>query len=248
MQVCRRLCSRLQALCACLALAACQPPPPLAQTATAPEPSPVNGIGYIIFAAPINRGSSALLIKDMDRLQAQGAREIDLAMNSAGGEIIPAESIVTEMDRLHVQDGIIFNAYDLHFVASAAALVFLDAQGRYAVPHSGFLFHAPALMAAGVFSAEALRKGADQVDRDTQMFRDVLLARTHLTRQQIDVYVSRTVVLSTDDALHDGVIDAVKGLTVPKDTRAWVIKTKPKSPAHGQDILEHPAAQQPVQG
>lgn len=135
------------------------------------------------------------------------------------------------MDRLHAADGVTFAAYDLHLVASAATLVFLDAQGRYAVPRSGFVFHAPFALAAGALSAATLRKDADQIDATTQAFRDVLLARTHLTRDQADVYVTRTVLLSTDDAQQDGVIDGVRRFTLPRGARAWSIRVKPKRSA-----------------
>lgn len=226
--------SELRVLGACLALAGCQAAPaPIAQAAMppAPEPSPVNGVGYIVFNAPINRGSSTLLIGEFDTLQAKGAREIDLGINSMGGDFEAAELIVAEMDRLHAEDGITFNAYDLRLVASAATLVFLEAQGRYAAPRAGFVFHAPFATANGTFSAEALRKEADEIDQAAQTVRDVLLRRTRLTRPQVDVYVTRTVLLSTDDAQHDGVIDAAERLTLPKGARAWVIKVKPKTPA-----------------
>ena len=217
-----------RALVAGLALAGCQPG--VAPPVPAPEPSPVNGIGYVVFSAPIDRGSSALLIQDLDRLQAGGAREIDLGINSPGGQVEAAESIVAEMNRLHAEDGVTFSAFDLGLVASAAALVFLDAQNRYAAPRSGFILHAPYAMAVGTFSAEALRKEADQIDRAAQLFRDVLLARTHLNRQQVEVYVTRTVLLSADDAQHDGVIDAVRPLAPPREARAWLIKAKPRPP------------------
>ena len=185
MQVRFPLRSAFCALVACLALSACQTPPAaIAQAPAAPEPSPVNGIGYVVLASPINRGSSRLLIDDLDKLQAQGVHEIVLGINSPGGDI-DAQTIVAEMDRLHDQDGITFNAYNLRLVASTATLVFLDAQGRYAVPRSDFIFHTPFGLQSGTFSAETLRKNADQLDRDTQMFRDVLLARTHLTKQQV---------------------------------------------------------------
>ena len=240
MRIGRCLHRGLRTIGACLLLAGCdQPPDPITRAAALPEPSPIDGVGYIVFSAPITAKSSALLITDIDKLQAQGAREIDLAINSAGGEISAAQSIVGEMDRLHAASGVVFNAYDIHLVASAATLVFLDAQGRYAVPHSGFIFHAPFMIGSGAFSAETLRKGADQIDRDTQVFRDVLLARTHLTRQQIDVYVSRTVVLSTNDAQDDGVIDAVRTLALPKDARCWIIMAKQKSSAEPRDTSAH---------
>ena len=241
--------SRLRAIGICLTLTACQPPPPpLAHAGPVPEPSPINGVGYIVFAAAINRGSSALLIEDFDKLQAEGAHQIDLVINSPGGEVNAAQSIVAEMDRLHAEDGVIFNAYNIRLVASSATLVFLDAQGRYATPRAGFLFHAPFMMGSGTFSAEVLRKNADEIDQDTQMFRDALRAHTHLTKQQIDVYVSRTVVLSADDAQHDGVIDAIGSPVSPKDARAWVIRAKPKTPLPTQGTPNHPATQETGQG
>ena len=83
---------------------------------------------------------------------------------------------------------------------------------------------------AGTFSAQTLRREADRIDRAAAMFRQALLARTHLTAQQADVYTSRTVLLSTEDALNDGVIDAVRTLAPPKHARAWVIRSKLKTP------------------
>ena len=182
-----------------------------------------------------------LLINEMDKLQEQGTCEIDLAMNALGGKISTVGAIVAELDRLQAEDVIIFNAYDIHLVASAAGFVFLDAQGRFAAPRSGFLFLAPVMIGSGTFSEEVLRKNADQIDQDKQIFRDVLLARTHLTKSQIDVYMSRTMVLSADDAQHDGIIDIVKSPMAPKSTRTWVIKTKPKALAPAQRTPEHPA-------
>ena len=203
-------------------LAACEPP----SDATS-DVLPVDGIGYVVLNAPIVRSTSTLLIKDFEKLSAEGAHEIDLGINSPGGVVSAAEAIVAAMDRLHADKGVTFNAYELQFVASAATLVFLDAQKRYALPHSTFVFHAPFVLAAGMFDAETLRKSADVIDRDTQLFRDVLLARTHLTRGEIDVYVSRTVVLSADDAQQDGVIDAVKAMKAPREASYWTVEPQP---------------------
>ncbi len=219
----------LRALALCTALAACQSPT-AEQAAPAPmvPAAPVDGVGYVVFDAIINHASSAALIKDFEALQAQGAHEIDVAMSSPGGVVDDAQSIVAAMDRLHTEHGVVFTVYDMRLVASAATLVFLNAQSRYATPRSSFVFHAVSLLAVGSFSAERLRQDADRIDRDTQMFRELLLRRTRLTRPQVDVYVSRAVVLSADDALQDGVIDAIRAPTAPKGAGAWVIRSKPR--------------------
>lgn len=80
--------SKLRALGFCVVLAACQTPreSPAEALTPLPDPSPVEGVGYVLFDAPVTPKTSALLIEDMDKLQARGAREIDLGINSLGGE------------------------------------------------------------------------------------------------------------------------------------------------------------------
>lgn len=213
---------------ACLfALSACQQTP-----ATGAQPvrfAPVDGVGYIIFNAPIASRSRDFLIADMEGLIAAGARTLRVALSSPGGEVEAARGIVAFMNDAHARRGIDFEFYDVGVVASAATYVFLSAQRRFAGGNTGFLFHAAGVVGTGPISAERLREAADRIDDYERLVRDVLKSRTHLPDAAIDVYLHRTVILTADDARRDGVIDAVKAFPAPSDAPVVVIGVRPAS-------------------
>ena len=193
----------------------------------APDPAPVDGIGYVVFNAPIVSSSRDLFIADVDRLRNAGAREIHLGMNSPGGEIDAARGIVDYMNRQHDQNGIVFKAYNVGVVASAATYIFLNAQDRYTTAQGVFLFHAAGVVGKGLINAQMLRDQADKLDAYERTVRATLKARTKLTDAEALTYVRRTVLLNSDDARRDGVVDAVSPFVLPKTGRVWVIQSKP---------------------
>ena len=224
---------RWVALAASCVLLGCQQPagPPTPLTSARPDPVPVAGVGYVVFNAPITTNSRDLLIADFDKLRSAGATEIDIGINSGGGDIDAAQGIVDHMGQLHAQDGVRFKAYNVGLVASAATFVFLNAQDRYTVPRGAFLFHAAGYVSNGVTTAERLREEAAKLDAYETVMRRTLRARTKLTDAETLTYVRRTVLLSSDDAQRDGVVDAIAPFAPPKDARAWVIAVKPPTPA-----------------
>lgn len=207
-------------------LTGCQQPSPPAQVA-APDPTPVDGVGYLVFNAPILSRSRDLFIADVDRFRAAGAKEIDIAMNSPGGDIDAAQAIVDYMTRLHERDGITFKAYNLGIVASAATFVFLNAQNRYSTPRGVFVFHAAGMMSNGLVSAERLRESADKIEAYERIVRATLRTRTRLTDSEAQTYLHRTVLLNSDDARRDGIVDGIAAFPTPKGARSWAIVFKP---------------------
>ena len=201
---------------------------------------PVNGIGYILFDSTIQPSSRDLLIADIDKLRAAGAHEIDLGMSSPGGELDAAEDIVNYMNRQHDENGIVFKAYNVGLVASAATYIFLNAQNRYTKPSGFFVFHAAGVISTGLVTAPMLRDQADKLDAYERLMRATLKARTKLTDSEALTYVRRTVLLNSDDAQRDGVVDAVAPLVLPKATRIWVIRSK-----HPAGSVPHPTAAPP---
>ena len=225
-----RLTGPCRVLLATLCLAACQdmppPPPVVAGPAT---PTPANGVGYLLFNTVIVQKSSDSFVSALDRFHDAGATEIDIAMNSPGGVIEPAQAMAAAMERLHAQ-GVTFKAYDVGLVASAATLVFLTAQERYSAPRGAFLFHAAGLLSTGIVSAEVLREQADKIEAYERVLRAALKARTWLSDSEAQTYLHRTVVLSSDDARRDGIVDAIATFDEPKGSWTWVIGTKPGKP------------------
>ena len=215
-------------LCLCL-LAGCEPPAVPPQAAI-PDPVPFEGVGYLLFNAPIVPASRDLFIADVDKFRVAGAREIDLALNSPGGDIDAAQGIVDYMNRLHEHDGITFKAYNVGLVASAATFVFLNAQSRYSAERGVFLFHAAGMSSSGLVSAERLREAADKLDAYERTVGATLKARTRLTDAEARTYLHRTVVLNSDDARRDGIVDAIAAFPTPKGSRRWTIVFRPSKP------------------
>ena len=232
---------RSASLVAACFLAGCQAPGP--QVTVDAEPKPVGGIGYVVFNAPINPSSRDLLIADIEKLRQAGATEIRIGMNSPGGEIDAAQGIVDYMARTHDQNGVTFKAYNVGLVASAATYVFLNAQDRYTNPQGAFLFHAAGLVSNGPVNAQTLRDQADKLDAYERVVRATMRRRTKLTDSETLTYVRRTVVLNSDDARRDGVVDGIASFGFPKEAQAWVIQTrKTPVPARPAPTVMQPAS------
>jgi ATP-dependent protease ClpP protease subunit len=215
---------------ALLKLAGCQPPPQVPPT---PEASVIGSTAYLIFNAPVVPASGDLFIADIDKFRNAGARDIDLGINSPGGDIDAAQGIVDYMTRQHDQNGITFNIYNVGLVASAATYIFLHAQNRYSQERSAFLFHAAGAVSNGPVSAEKLREQADKLDAYERLMRATLKERSKLTDSEAQTYVRRTVVLNADDARRDGIIDGIAAYPSPKGAKVLVIGVKPGQPPQG---------------
>ena len=145
-------------------------------------------------------------------------------MSSPGGELDAAQDIVRYMNHQHDDNGIVFKAYNVGLVASAATYVFLNAQDRYTKASGFFVFHAAGVVSNGMSTAQMLRDQVKKLDDYESLMRDTLKARTRLTDSETLTYVRRTVLLNADDARRDGIVDAVTPLVVPKGTRVWLIR------------------------
>ena len=216
---------RFCALLASYALSGCQQAAPSVQALA--EPVPLNGVGYMVFNARIVPASRDLFVAELEKLRNAGAREIDIGMNSPGGDIDAAQAMVAYMTATHNQKGVTFKVYNMGLVASAATFVFLNAQTRYSAAQSAFLFHAAGLISTGPVDAQDLRIEADKLDAYEQVVRATLKARTRLTEGQAQTYVRRTVVLNSEDARDDGIVDGIATFAVPPGARSWLITSAP---------------------
>ena len=210
-------------------LAGCQQPTPGPNLAALKSPNTVNGVGYLVFATVITSQSRDLLITDIGKLIDAGAKEIQIGLNSPGGDIDAAQGIVDYMRREHAA-GIDFRMYDIGLVASAATYIFLNAQARYSTQRGAFLFHAASVTSNGPITAEGLRDAADKLDGYERTMVATLKAHTKLTESEALTYVRRTVILNSDDARRDGVIDGIANFTVPKEAVGFAIRPIAKPP------------------
>lgn len=221
-------------LAAVIPLAACQavpvsPTTSMASQATAALPQTLNGVGYLVLNAPILNGSRDILIADMGKVIDAGAREIHLAINSPGGDVRAAQTIVDYMGRMHASSGVQFEVYNVGRVAGAAGYVFLAGQRRYANPNSSFVFNAAGVSSNVPISLERFDDFTSELHSYERVMLAALKARTQLTDSQANTYVHRTVLLSAYDAKRDGVIDAITPYTIPPGVRGTTISVRPGS-------------------
>ena len=200
-------------------LTGCQEPPVAPAVVAVPqEPTPVGGVGYLLFNTMITSKGRDLFVAALDKFHEAGASEIDIGMNSPGGSIDAAQAMVGDMERLHRQ-GVTLKMYNVGLVASAATFVFLGTQDRYCAPRGAFLFHAAGMVSTGPVSAEILREQADKIEAYERIVRATLKARTKLTDSEAQTYLHRTVVLNSDDARRDGIVDGIAAFPAPKGAK-----------------------------
>ena len=211
-------------LLAPIVLAACQAPTPLGTSVVAP--APVNGIGYMVFSAPITSRSRDLFVENATKLIDAGANTIQLAINSPGGDIDAAQGMVDYMASVRTQRSVKFEVYNIGLVASAASYVYLNAERRYSGARGVFLFHAAGVVSTGLVPAERLRDQVAKLEAYERTMRNTLKTRTRLTDGEALTYVRRTVLLNSDDARRDGIVDSIAEFQVPLGARTWTISTR----------------------
>lgn len=205
-------------------LAACAPTAGLT-----PAPFRLDGenIGYMLFEAPIVPTTADYFQNDIDKMLALNAREIHIGISSPGGVISSGEQMIACMDRIHTESGVVFVTHNVGVVASAACYVFLAGQRRYSVPKGTFLFHEAGVQTNGVLTGQNLQEASVQLKLHEDSFLRLLKSRTRLTDGEALSFVRRTVILTTDEARRDGIIEATADFKVPPGTPAIIISIKP---------------------
>ena len=208
-----------------LALAGCQQPgPPVA--APGPRGGP-NGVGYIAIAGQITGTVRDLFLGQVTQMLGQGATEIYLLLNSPGGPVAPALSMISAMERLNADRGIRFTTHNVGAVAGGACYVFLAGQRRLSVPRGTFLFQGLQFVPSGAVTSQALQEAGAQMRRIEQTYATMLTSRTRLTAAEASSFLRRTVVLSADEARRDGLIEATAEFSLPPGATLSGIRTTP---------------------
>jgi ATP-dependent protease ClpP protease subunit len=224
--------NRRGVLAGTLALAACQQ-----QAAVAPRPPranpqlSANRIGYVAIQAPLVRPVRDLFIADTEKLLAQNPAEIYLLLNSPGGIVSVAEEMIAYVERLQTERGIRVVTHNIGAVASAACYLFLAGQRRLCVPRGGFLFHEIALRPTGDLTASQLQEAAVAAQQIERRLLKMLTSRAKLSETEARFFMRRTVALNAQEALRDGIIDAVAD--VPRDGTVTVIRATPAPAQRG---------------
>lgn len=190
--------------------------------------------GYLLFQAEITPAGLGLFIKDVDALQALNPAAVTIFLNSPGGNLQSAQEMTARVQAMQVR-GIQVTMHNVGIVASAACFLFLAADRRRSVPGGRFIFHQASVQATPVsgtvsLTFQQIQDLSTQVQRVERGLTDIITSRTRITPAEATSFTRRTVLLSADEALRDGVIQSIGPATVPKDGGTFVIRAVPATP------------------
>jgi ATP-dependent Clp protease protease subunit len=169
---------------------------------------------YIGFNAAIDRKSAEQLCFIVTDAKKHGFRTVNLCMSSVGGVL----------DHTYYAFNIL-EALDLHFVSwnvggiqSAATILFMCGDERYATADASFFFHQtsydpPSTRINGPYLVEKLKA----VRYDDTRSAGILASKTGKPVQDVRGWQNTELVMNTDAALAHGLIHGVRALIIPAD-------------------------------
>lgn len=140
-----------------------------------------------------------------DQLEDAGGKEIELHINSNGGDVMEANSIYSLLCQY---DGKI-TAYVDGMCYSAAVLILMAADERIMAKGSTMLVHNAWTIAIG--NANELRKAADDLDALMNANRQVFLERINLSEEELISLMEEERILSPEEAVEMGFATKVIG-------------------------------------
>ncbi len=222
------LLTRRRALAGVALLTGCQAAAP--EVAVVPHLS-TDRTGYLLYQAPITPQGLALFIKDLDAIQALNPAAVTVFLNSPGGNLKSVEDMTARVQAMQAR-GVPVTMHNVGLVASAACYLFLAAERRVSVPGGTFLFHQASVTAVGQVSLtfQQIQDLSTEVQRVERALSTIITSRTRITPAEATSFIRRTVLLTADEALRDGVIQSIAPAAVPKDGGTFMIRAVPTNP------------------
>ena len=143
----------------------------------------------------------------------RGTTEITLMISSSGGDMAAAISCYEFL----TSAGIKLTTYVIGNCYSAALLLLLAGERRVCDKPGQLVIHpAAAVTGAGSSTLDALKLRSESLDRDTRRLRDIVLARSRITAEQLDPMLFQAAAfIDPKQALDYGLITEMAHLERP---------------------------------
>ena len=140
-------------------------------------------------------------------LQADGNAEIDIYINSPGGEVNAGLAIY---DMIRVCPAPI-NMYCIGLAASMGALLFSAGEKgrRYILPHSKVMIHEPLIPRGVGGSASSIKSTADSILKTRELLNGILARNTRKTVEEIDKATDHDNFMTAEEAISFGLCDTI---------------------------------------
>jgi ATP-dependent Clp protease, protease subunit len=180
---------------------------------------------YVHFTREINGDTAEALLDSVTGLANDGVQRVVLCIASPGGWTAKATAAYNLLRALPIS----LVTYNIGEVASAANMLFLAGDERYACPHATFMLHPGSFTAdAGKeFDAKIMRERIVSLDAHDERERLIVKQRTKLTAARVKKLVDERATLSASDALKAGIVHGVKPLKIPAGARLVTASAQP---------------------
>jgi ATP-dependent protease ClpP protease subunit len=168
---------------------------------------------YIGFNARIEKRSTDQLLSMCGEAMRAGFPEVNICMSSTGGLLDIAHYCYNVLEALPVK----IVTHNLFTVQSAAILIFMCGDERYAVPGASFFFHNPSLETqaqrlTGTLLNEKLKTIEDELTRSTAIY----AAKTGRSLELVRKWQAQDTTMHAPAAIRNRLIQAAKPLVLPK--------------------------------
>jgi ATP-dependent Clp protease protease subunit len=170
---------------------------------------------YLAFNGMLDRKGAEQLVHMCSEARNAGFTAVTLCLSSLGGYLADAYYAFNMLEGLPLR----LITHNASTIQSAANMLFLVGDERYACPGSTFFFHQTAFEATSgqrvteAYAAEKLKAIQLEDVRSAQIIAD----KTAQTVERVRQWQNSEFLMSTDDAIAHGILHEVRPLAIPKD-------------------------------
>jgi ATP-dependent protease ClpP protease subunit len=178
----------------------------------------VNGQAvYVSFVRPINSDTASPLLNACNQVVNSGARQLNLLLSSPGGQIDPGFAIYNQLIALPIE----LITHNIGSIDSTANIIFLCGIRRLSCANSTFLFHGIHWLFPS--PTEVIKPKLMEIVSSLQAaenrMRDVIVSKSSLTIQEVDVFFAEGANKDAPFALSKGIIHAIEEVNIPPNTQ-----------------------------
>jgi ATP-dependent Clp protease protease subunit len=169
---------------------------------------------YLGFNAAIDRKSVEQIIAVVNTARQNGYSEINLCMSSVGGILDQTYYLSNMLSAMPIR----FITWNIGNIQSAAVMLFLVGEERYATAGSTFFFHQTSYDPPNMRITEPyLTEKLKAVQYDDNRSATMIANRTGKLVQDVRGWQNTEMVMDTNLAALNGIIHAVKPFALPTD-------------------------------
>lgn len=170
---------------------------------------------YFAFNGMLDRKNVEQLVSMCSDARNAGFKEVTLCLSSLGGFLVDAYYAFNMLEALPLK----LIIYNMSTVQSAATMLFLCGDERYACPGSTFFFHQTAFnetAAQRVTEAYAKEK-LRAIQLDDARTAEIIANKTAQPVERVREWQNTELLMSTDDAIAHGILHEVRTLAIPEN-------------------------------